>query len=110
MGHAHYLVAQRGAGWFILLGRNRYGPFPNGRNGALTAAVQAANQAGKDGHDARVSLRAVDGSERTLWSFGTDGYPPCWVEQLRIKAPKPRPARPRPAALAPSRPEPGGAP
>ncbi|WP_137141732.1 hypothetical protein [Azospirillum brasilense] len=110
MGQAHYLVAQRGTGWFILLEKNRYGPFPSGRSGALTAAVQAAHQAGKDGHDALVSLRAVDGTERTVWSFGTDGYPPRWVERLRIVAPMPRPKRLRPAMLAPRRPEPGEVP
>lgn len=100
MGLAHYLVAHRGAGWFILLERNRYGPFPNGRNDALTAAVQAARQAGKDGHDAHVSLRAVDGTERTVWSFGIDRYPPRWVERLRA-VPPPRSSRPRPSALEP---------
>jgi len=110
MAHAHYLVAQRRTGWFIFLEKYRYGPFPSGRNGALTAAVQAAHQAGKDGHDARVSLRAVDGIARTVWSFGADGYPPRWVEPLRIMAPKPRPKRLRPAVLAPRRPEPGGTP
>lgn len=110
MAHAHYLVAQRRTGWFIFLEKYRYGPFPSGRNGALTAAVQAAHQAGKDGHDARVSLCAVDGIARTVWSFGADGYPPRWVEPLRIMAPKPRPKRSRPAVLAPRRTEPGGTP
>lgn len=108
MGLAHYLVAHRGTGWFILLEKNRYGPFPNGRNGALTAAVQAAHQAGKDGHNARVSLRAMNGSERTVWAFGADRYPQHWVERLRAVAPTPRPKRRRPAALAPRPPGPGG--
>jgi len=109
MGLAHYLVAQRGAGWFILLEKNRYGPFPNGRDGALIAAVQAANQAGKDGHDAHVSLRAGDGTERTVWSFGIDHYPPRWVDQLLV-APPPRSSRPRPAGLVPKPLAPGGGP
>ena len=109
MGSAHYLVAQRGAGWFILLEKNRYGPFPNGRDDALIAAVQAANQAGKDGHDAHVSLRTVDGTEWTVWSFGIDRYPPRWVDQLPAPPP-PRSIRPRPAGLVPKPLTPGTAP
>ncbi len=100
MGLAHYIVAQRGAGWFILMEKNRYGPFPDGRDGALTAAVQAANQAGKDGHHAHVSLRALDGTKQTVWSFGIDRYPPRWVDQLLL-VPPPRSSRPRPAGLMP---------
>ena len=101
MGIAHYLVAQRTNGWFILLERERYGPFPSGRISALTAAVQAANQAGKDGHDALVSLRDSAGSVRTVWAFGTDCYPPRWVEKLRLPPSPLRAGRVRPAMLAP---------
>lgn len=82
MAHAHYLVAKRTAGWFILLENERYGPFPGGRVGALIAAVQAAQQAGKDGHDACVRLRAADGSIGIAWSFGRDRYPPVWAEAV----------------------------
>ncbi len=101
MARAHYLVAERENGWFILLERTRYGPFPGGQAAALTAAVQAAQQAGKDGHEASVRLRAVDGRVCTAWAFGSDRYPPTWVEDLRLQTPVPRRARTIPDVLAP---------
>lgn len=107
MGLAHYIVTQRSNGWFILLERERYGPFPSGRISALTAAVQAAHQAGKDGHDARVLLRVSDSAVRTVWAFGTDSYPPRWVERLRLAAPAARTGRSRPPILARAEPSQG---
>ncbi|WP_084536893.1 hypothetical protein [Azospirillum halopraeferens] len=86
MARAHYFVTKRSNGWFILLERERYGPFSGGREAALIAAVQAAHQAGKDGHEASVRLRAVDGRVRIAWTFGSDPYPPAWTESLRLKA------------------------
>jgi len=86
MAQAHYLVAKRASGWFITMEGERYGPFTGGRIGAVTVAVQAAQQAGKDGHNARVHLRDPDGSVRTVWTFGVDSYPPRWSEQLRDAA------------------------
>ncbi|MBF5096204.1 hypothetical protein F1643_19345 [Azospirillum sp. INR13] len=79
---AHYIVSCRTDGWFVGLEGERYGPFPNGQVGALIAAVQAANHAGKDGHDARVLLRTAKGVTATVWVFGTDSYPSPWVEDL----------------------------
>ncbi|SMF89312.1 hypothetical protein SAMN02982917_6684 [Azospirillum oryzae] len=58
-----------------MLEGERYGPFLDGQVGALIAAVQAANHAGKDGHDARVLLRAKNGCVSTAWIFGTESYP-----------------------------------
>ncbi|MBK1840153.1 hypothetical protein JHL17_22355 [Azospirillum sp. YIM B02556] len=95
---AHYIVSCRTDGWFIGFEGERYGPFPNGRVGALIAAVQAANHAGKDGHDARVSLRTAKGGTDTVWVFGTDSYPSPWVEDLHRIAQLP-PTRGRTGAL-----------
>ncbi|HEY0835634.1 MAG TPA: hypothetical protein VGE72_17155 [Azospirillum sp.] len=100
MAHAHYLVAEKATGWFITMEESSYGPFPGGRTGALIAAVQAAQQAGKDGHDAHVRLRAADGSVDTAWTFGSDPYPPPWVEQMRLDAIPPRRSTSRPAPLS----------
>ncbi|HYD70865.1 hypothetical protein [Azospirillum sp.] len=100
MAHAHYLVAEKATGWFITMEESSYGPFPGGRNGALIAAVQAAQQAGKDGHDAHVRLRAADGTVNTAWTFGSDPYPPPWAEEARNEAATPRRASSRPAVLA----------
>lgn len=100
---AHYFVTCRPSGWFILLEGERYGPFPNGQVGALIAAVQAANHAGKDGHDARVLLRAANGGVATVWVFGTDSYPSPWVEDLHRTAQLPRRQRARaPVPLPPA--------
>lgn len=74
-------------------------PFPNGKTGALIAAVQNANHAGKDGHDARVLLRAPDGGVSTVWVFGTDSYPSPWVEDLHRIAQQPRRQRARASAV-----------
>lgn len=92
---AHYIVSCRTDGWFIGLEGERYGPFPNGQVGALIAAVQAANHAGKDGHDARVLLRTAEGIMATVWIFGTDSYPSPWVEDLHRIALLPRRERAR---------------
>lgn len=109
MADAHYLVAERPNGWFILLDGERYGPFPNGRVGALIAAVQAAQQAGKDGHDACVRLMAADGTASVAWTFGSDRYPPVWAEALRQEAAMPK--RPRAdRALPPLKDKPVGDP
>lgn len=113
MAHAHYLVAEKATGWFITMEESSYGPFPGGRNGALIAAVQAAQQAGKDGHDAHVRLRAADGTVNTAWTFGSDPYPPSWAEEVRHEAATPRRSTSRPAALvdavaAARQPAPGG--
>jgi len=96
MARAHYFVTKRSTGWFILLERERCGPFSGGREAALIAAVQAAYQ---DGHEASVRLRAVDGCVRIAWTFGSDPYPPAWTESLRLKAPV---IRRRAPARAPS--------
>lgn len=95
---AHYLVARQTGEWFIRFEGERYGPFPTGP-GALIAAVQAANQAGKDGHDAQVRLRASDGGVATVWAFGTDAYPSPWVEELHRTALLPRRERATPSTL-----------
>lgn len=87
---AHYIVSCQTDGWFIMLEGERYGPFLDGQVGALIAAVQAANHAGKDGHDARVLLRAKNGCVSTAWIFGTDSYPSPWVEELHRIALLPR--------------------
>ncbi|PWC40925.1 hypothetical protein [Azospirillum sp. TSO35-2] len=87
---AHYIVSCQTDGWFIMLEGERYGPFLDGQVGALIAAVQAANHAGKDGHDARVLLHAKDGGVSTAWIFGTDSYPSPWVEELHRIALLPR--------------------
>ncbi|CAO3399349.1 hypothetical protein VH569_11155 [Azospirillum sp. 11R-A] len=92
---AHYIVSCRTDGWFVGLEGELYGPFPNGKTGALIAAVQNANHAGKDGHDARVLLRAPDGGVSTVWVFGTDSYPSPWVEDLHRIAQQPRRQRAR---------------
>jgi hypothetical protein len=101
---AHYIVSCRKDGWFVGLEGERYGPFANGKVGALIAAVQNANHAGKDGHDARVLLRAPDGSITTVWAFGIDSYPSPWVEDLHRIAQLPRRQRastPVPVPAAP---------
>ncbi len=92
---AHYIVSCRTDGWFIRFEGERYGPFPNGQAGALIAAVQAANQAGKDGHDARVLLRKPGGAVDAVWVFGTDSYPSPWVTDLHRIAQLPRRERAR---------------
>lgn len=75
---ATYLVTPHQGGWSITFEGARHGVFSL-QAVALTVAVQAANQAGKDGHDARVLVRGRDGQVRTEWTFGRDTYPPQWA-------------------------------
>ncbi|HYD30634.1 MAG TPA: hypothetical protein VEB64_07205 [Azospirillaceae bacterium] len=98
MARALYTVVKREFGWFIAFEQELYGPFPAGRTGALIAAVQSAQQAGKDGHQASVRLRSPEGGVRTVWSFGTDPYPPPWADEVRSGLPGQGDARKRRAA------------
>ncbi|MGQ9370980.1 hypothetical protein [Azospirillum sp. ST 5-10] len=100
MSRAHYVVMPRTDGWYIHFEGNVYGPTQGGRTGALVAAVQAAQQAGKDGHEAQVSERSTGGTDACVWRFGIDAYPPAWAEDLRRDANvKPR-GRSRPGGIA----------
>jgi hypothetical protein len=89
MAYAHYLVAKRAAGWFITFEGGTYGPFPGGQTAAMVAAVQAANQAGKDGHDASVRLWVSASDVQTIWSFGRDPYPPVWIRRIHTDGTRP---------------------
>lgn len=86
MSRANYVVVEREDGWYVSFEHNVYGPCPGGRVGALITAVQAAQQAGKDGHDAQVLVREATGTLTRAWTFGTDPYPCPWAEEARLGA------------------------
>ncbi len=90
MSRAHYVVVEREDGWYVSFERNVYGPCPGGRAGALITAVQAAQQAGKDGHESSVLVRLPTGALGRVWTFGADPYPCPWAEEARQSAFPPR--------------------
>lgn len=99
MSRARYVIVEQKDGWYVSFERNVYGPCPGGRTGALITAVQAAQQAGKDGHHAQVLVRGANGALARAWTFGTDPYPCPWAEEARLDAfPARRPRKPAVAA------------
>jgi len=101
MSRAHYVVVEREDGWYVSFEQNVYGPCPGGRIGALITAVQAAQQAGKDGHEAQVLLRGSTGTLARAWTYGADPYPCPWAEEARLGAFPAKAARkPAPAAIS----------
>jgi hypothetical protein len=74
MARAHYYVLSERGGWKIRLNGK---DFPFGSQAeAIRAAVNAAHQSGRDGHDAQVLVQGRDGQWRTEWTYGHDPYPP----------------------------------
>lgn len=90
MAFAHYVISHRQSGWYVTFEGKRFGPCPRGEAGAFIEATQAAHQAGKDGHDAKVMLSGADGTLTTMWTFGKDSYPSRWAEESRATAFPPR--------------------
>lgn len=43
---------------------------------AMRAAVDAAHQSGRNGHDAQVLVQGQSGQWRAEWTYGHDPYPP----------------------------------
>jgi len=74
MALAYYYVLQDGMHWNVRHSQKNY-PYQT-KFQALRAAITAAHQSGKDGHDAQVFVQARNGGWRAEWTYGYDPYPP----------------------------------
>lgn len=70
----YYVVLHEGD-WKISFEGKHYGPY-NTQALAIRAAIDAAHQAGRNGHDAQVLIQGKDNKWRTEWTYGNDPYPP----------------------------------
>ena len=72
-----YLVKRHGSGqrayWTVRIGREVHGNYLSEWS-AMLDAIDAAQDDGEKGKDARVMLAGEDGSEMSVWRFG-DAYP-----------------------------------
>jgi hypothetical protein len=75
MARAQYIVVLHQGSWKISHNGNHYGPY-NTQREAIKSAVEAAHQAGRQGHDAQVLVQGTDNKFRTEWTYGNDPYPP----------------------------------
>ena len=74
MPRAHYYVLIDGLRWKIRHNDKEYHFDTHAI--AMKAAVEAAHQAGRDGHDAQVLFQGRDRQWQTEWTYGNDPYPP----------------------------------
>lgn len=75
MARAQYIVVIHGGDWKISFDGKQFGSYSTQRD-AIKAAVDAAHQSGKNGHDAQVLIQGKDNRFRTEWTYGNDPYPP----------------------------------
>jgi hypothetical protein len=76
MARAHYYVILNQGQWKIKYGDKHYGPYET-QKAAIRTAVDAAHQAGVNGHDAQVLVQGQDHQFRTEWTYGHDPFPPA---------------------------------
>ncbi|WP_081991283.1 DUF2188 domain-containing protein [Inquilinus limosus] len=72
--HQYFVVHHQGE-WKISYEQKHYGPYPTQKD-AIRAAVDAAHETGKNGHDAQVLVQGTNNQFRTEWTYGHDPYPP----------------------------------
>jgi len=75
MARAQYFVVLHEGQWKISHGGKHYGPYDTQKK-AIRAAVDAAHEAGKNGHDAQVLIQGQNNQFRADWTYGNDPYPP----------------------------------
>jgi len=74
MALAYYYVLNEGPQWKVRHSQKDY-PYKTEAE-ALRAAIIAAHQSGKDGHEAQVFVQDGDGKWRAEWTYRYDPYPP----------------------------------
>ena len=74
MALSYYYVLSDGPQWKVRHNERDY-PYDT-QPRALKAAIIAAHQAGKDGHDAQVLVQGPDGEWQAEWTYRYDPYPP----------------------------------
>lgn len=74
MARAQYYVLSDGGTWKIRHNGKDY-PYRT-QSEAIKEAVETANRAGREGHDAQVLVQGQSGQWRTEWTYGNDPYPP----------------------------------
>ncbi len=74
MARARYYVLKDGLKWKIRHQEKDYSY--ETQRAAMNAAVDAAHESGKSGHDAQVLIQGRDGQWQTEWTYGHDPYPP----------------------------------
>jgi hypothetical protein len=57
---------------------------------ALKAAIELANESGKNGKPAIVCAEGDGGQFEAIWTYGTDLYPPTGLGHLRKRRPDSR--------------------
>ena len=75
MAGAQYFVVLHQGQWKISFNGYFYGPY-NFKSEALGVAVEEAHKMGKQGREAQVLVRGIDGEARPEWTYGSDPYPP----------------------------------
>jgi hypothetical protein len=75
MARAQYFVVLHNGEWKISHNNKHHGPYSS-QAAAIRVAVDTAQKAGKDGHDAQVLVQGKDNKFRTEWTYGRDPYPP----------------------------------
>jgi hypothetical protein len=75
MPRLQYFVVLHQDEWKIKFDGKHYGPYDTQR-AAIRAAVDAAHDSGKNGHDAQALVQGRDNKFRTEWTYGNDPYPP----------------------------------
>jgi hypothetical protein len=76
MSRAQYFVVLHDGQWKIKFEGKHYGPYGT-QKAAIRAAVDAAHESGKVGHDAQVLVQGTNNNQfRTEWTYGNDPYPP----------------------------------
>jgi hypothetical protein len=77
MARAQYVVVKHEGQWKISYECQHYGPYGKGTQAeAIKMAVESAQKAGLNGHDAQVLIQGEDNKFRTEWTYGHDPYPP----------------------------------
>jgi hypothetical protein len=74
MARAHYYILHESGSWKIKHEGKDYHYATQAD--AMRAAVDAAHEAGRAGHDAQVLVQGRDGKWQTEWTYGRDPYPP----------------------------------
>lgn len=75
MARIQYVVVHHNGAWKISFNGQHHGPYDN-QKAAITVAVNAANESGRQGHDAQVLVQGANNQFRTEWTYGHDPYPP----------------------------------
>ena len=74
MEYAQFLVLFRHGHWLVRSSQTGEEPFPN-QPSATKAAVEAANESGKDGLPGAVIVQTGDDDYEVVWRYGRDHYP-----------------------------------